>query len=166
MLLVLASNNDVMADVYPNNLRARTLRVLTERHGKAMELTDIDKLINEYNTRAAQVDQTKGGLLGVEDAYDNVFFGLLCQISTQKTVQDDSNKCGHIAPQSEEFQQAVREIRGILGEANGGAASAPVSIVPPQGISGSSGDSGSMSAVVVESAGLMAQKPVVPSSGG
>lgn len=60
----------------------------------------------------------------------------------------------------------MREIRGILKEANGGAASAPVSIVPPQGISGSSGDSGSMSAVVVESAGLKAQKPVVPSPGG
>jgi hypothetical protein len=133
MLLVLASNNDVMADIHPNNLRARTLRVLEARHVKAMRPDDIVELINEYNIRVIQDDQTKGGLLDKADSsYKSVLFGLLCEISTHTIAQHDSNKCKPIEGRSDEYRQAESEITSILMEASGGAKmpAAPFSTSP------------------------------------
>jgi hypothetical protein len=107
--------------------------VLEARHVKAMRPDDIVELINEYNIRVIQDDQTNGGLLDKTDSsYKSVLFGLLCEISTLTIAQHDSNKCKPIGESSDEYRRAVSDIRDILMEASGGAKmpAAPFSTSP------------------------------------
>lgn len=118
LLLVLA--NEVVSDVHPNDLRANALRILGQKRGKSMAVGEIENVIDEYNRRVTALDQKKYGMFAVTSSYDNILFGLLCEISTGSIDHVETNKCRTIEKGSEKLVEARRDIGNILRAAHGG----------------------------------------------
>ena len=134
ILLVLASNevdasfrnrvgsmtlDRVMSSFGPNDLRAIQLRKLrTPKEG--LKLNAIREKIAQYNhlLYLGKV-YPANGLQGVNDLYDMILFGLLCEISSNNIEHVKENKCRKIKRDSKQEKSAMHDIEELLIKAHG-----------------------------------------------
>jgi curved DNA-binding protein CbpA len=134
ILLVLASNevdasfrnnragsmalDPVMSSFGPNDLRAIQLSKL-RRPKEGLKLSAIEAFIADYNQRVARGNDPANGLQGVNDLYDMILFGLLCEVSSNRIDHVEENKCMKIKGGSNEENAAKHDMEDLLIKAHG-----------------------------------------------
>jgi len=99
----------------------------TER--QSLKPGDVERTIDEYNTRVVASDQDEDGILSEEDPYMLTLYNVLCEISSGSIEFIETNECAEIKD-GDDLHEASRLLRDLLVRSDEYLSSANSAAIP------------------------------------